>query len=183
MCISSSFTVDPIRSFPLSQNTPVGRDPRWLWSPIPHRTAQNTNLYLKAGSKNSQSCSSSGLLPLPWAALFHAHCPSGTAPFPNPICSLGTAVAALSPLSLLCYGLNKQRNLNCSRYGVPTISLGNLCQCLTKPWQMNFFLTFNLNLSSLSLKPFPLFLSLSDPIKSRSPAACKLPSRLQAFQF
>jgi len=35
MCISSSFTVDPIRSFPLSQNTPVGRDPRWLWSPIP----------------------------------------------------------------------------------------------------------------------------------------------------
>ena len=44
-----------------------------------------------------------------------------------------------------------------SRNGASTISLGNLFQCPTTLTVEDFFLISNLNLPSLSLKPFPLF--------------------------
>jgi len=48
--------------------------------------------------------------------------------------------------------------LNASRDGASTASLGNLFQCVTTLWVKNFLLISNLNLSCLSLKPFPLVL-------------------------
>ena len=49
--------------------------------------------------------------------------------------------------------------LKVSRDGESTKSLGNLFQCLTTLTVKDFFLIRNLNLFSLSLKPFPLVLS------------------------
>ena len=51
--------------------------------------------------------------------------------------------------------------LNASRDGASTTSLGNLFQCVTTLCVKNFLLISNLNLPCLSLKPFPLVLSLS----------------------
>ena len=56
--------------------------------------------------------------------------------------------------------------LNASRDGASTTSLGNLFQCDTTLWVKNFFLISNLNLPCLSLKPFPLVLSLSTLVNS-----------------
>ena len=47
-----------------------------------------------------------------------------------------------------------------------TTYLGNLFQCVTTLWVKNFLLISNLNLPCLSLKPFPLVLSLSTHVKS-----------------
>jgi len=49
--------------------------------------------------------------------------------------------------------------------------LGQPVQCLTTLWGKNFLLISNLNLPCLSLKPFPLVLSLSAVINSRSPSS------------
>ena len=46
--------------------------------------------------------------------------------------------------------------LSASREGASPASLGNLCQCLTTLTVKNFFLISCLNLTSSSLKPFPL---------------------------
>jgi len=54
--------------------------------------------------------------------------------------------------------------LSTSRDGHHSFS-GHLCQCFTTLWVKNFFLTNNLNLSSFSLKPLLLVLSLSDCVK------------------
>ena len=51
--------------------------------------------------------------------------------------------------------------LNASRDGASTTSLGNLFQCVTTLCVKNFLLISYLNLPCLSLKPFPLALSLS----------------------
>ena len=63
--------------------------------------------------------------------------------------------------------------LSVSRDEAPTASLGNLCQCLTTLIIKYFFLISNLNLLSLSLKPFPLVLLpqtlLKSPLLSYSP--------------
>jgi len=56
--------------------------------------------------------------------------------------------------------------LNASRDGASTASLGNLFQCVTTLWVKNFLLISNLNLPCLSLKPFPLVLSLFPHVKS-----------------
>ena len=45
-----------------------------------------------------------------------------------------------------------------SRDGASVITLGNLFQCLTTLTVKDFFLISNLNLPSLSFKPFPLVL-------------------------
>jgi len=50
--------------------------------------------------------------------------------------------------------------LNACRDGASTASLGNLFQCITTLCVKNFLLISNLNLPRLSLKPFPLVLSL-----------------------
>ena len=60
--------------------------------------------------------------------------------------------------------------LNTTREGAATTSLGNLGQGLTALTVKTFFLTSNLNLPSLSLKPLPLVLSLQALVKSPSPA-------------
>jgi len=60
--------------------------------------------------------------------------------------------------------------LNASRDGASTTSLGYLFQCVTTLWVKNFFLISNLNLACLSLKPFPLVLSLSTLVNSCSNA-------------
>ena len=62
--------------------------------------------------------------------------------------------------------------LNAFRDGTSTTSMGSLFKCLTTLWVPHFFLTSSLNLSSFSLKPFPLVLSLSNHVK------CQLPSCL-----
>ena len=54
--------------------------------------------------------------------------------------------------------------LNASKDGASTISLDNLFQCITTLWVKNLFLLSNLNLPCLSLKPFPLVLSLAPPM-------------------
>ena len=59
--------------------------------------------------------------------------------------------------------------LNASRDGASTTSLGNLFQCITTLCVKNFLLISNLNLPCLSLKPFPLVLSLFNLINSHSP--------------
>jgi len=84
--------------------------------------------------------------------------------------------------------------LNTSRDGASTASLGSLCQGLTALWVKSFFLPSNVNLPSLSLKPLPLVLSLSDCVKCQFPsclwapfkywkAAVRSPWILQAEQF
>lgn len=50
-------------------------------------------------------------------------------------------------------------------------SLGNSIQCLTTPTVKNFFLIFSLNLLSISLKPFPLVVSLRGLVQSPSPSS------------
>ena len=62
-----------------------------------------------------------------------------------------------------------------SRDGASTTTLGNLFQWATL-WVIYFLLIFNLNLPCLSLKPFPLVLSLSTHVSSHSPPAYMLPS-------
>ena len=63
-----------------------------------------------------------------------------------------------------------------SRDEAPTASLGNLCQC-----HPHFFLVSKLNLHKstdlpyLSLKPFPLILSLHNLLKSLSPSFLQVP--------
>ena len=52
--------------------------------------------------------------------------------------------------------------LNTSREGTSTMSLGNLCQCLTTLTGKNFFLRSNLNLPSFSLKLLPLITTPPD---------------------
>ena len=49
--------------------------------------------------------------------------------------------------------------LSVSKDGASTVPLDNLCQCLTALTVKDFYLTSNLNLSSLDLKPFPHVLS------------------------
>ena len=66
---------------------------------------------------------------------------------------------------------------NASREGAATASLGNLFQCLTTLMVKNFFLIFDLNLPSFSLKPLPLVLSLRALVKSPSPAFLYVPFR------
>ena len=54
-----------------------------------------------------------------------------------------------------------QPGLECLQgWGIHSL-LGQPVQCVTTPWVKNFLLTSNLNLPCLSLKPFPLALSLS----------------------
>ena len=65
--------------------------------------------------------------------------------------------------------------LNASRDGASTASLGNLFQCVTTLWVKNFLLISNLNLPCLSLKPFPLVLSLTTLINSCSPSCIYAP--------
>jgi len=57
--------------------------------------------------------------------------------------------------------------LNVSKDGVSTTSISNLLQCLTNLIIKNIFLIFKLNLTSCSLKTFPLALSQKDPAKVR----------------
>ena len=56
--------------------------------------------------------------------------------------------------------------LNTSRDGASTTSLGSLCQHLPTFSVKSYPLISNLNLSSLSLKPFPLVLPLTTLVKS-----------------
>ena len=56
--------------------------------------------------------------------------------------------------------------LNACRDGASTASLGNLFQCITS-WVKKFLPISDLNLPCLSLKPFPLVLSLSTLVNSR----------------
>ena len=65
--------------------------------------------------------------------------------------------------------------LTVSRNGASTTSLGNLFQCLTTLTIEDFFVISNLNLPSLSLKPFPLFLSTQTLLKSLSSSFLYLP--------
>jgi len=60
--------------------------------------------------------------------------------------------------------------LDTAREGADTASLGNLFQCLNTLIIKNFFFITSLNLSSFSLKPLPLVLSLHALVKSPSPA-------------
>ena len=63
-----------------------------------------------------------------------------------------------------------------SRDRASTMSLGNLCQCLTILIVKNFFIS-NLNLFSFSLKPFPLVLSQQTLLKSPSVSFLQPPFR------
>ena len=65
--------------------------------------------------------------------------------------------------------------LNASRDGASTASLGNLFQCVTTLCEKSFLLISNLNLPCLSLKPFPLILSLFTVINSHSPSFLYVP--------
>ena len=53
--------------------------------------------------------------------------------------------------------------------------LGQPVQCVTTLWVKNFLLISNLNLPCLSLKPFPLVLSLSTLVNSHSPSCLYAP--------
>ena len=59
-----------------------------------------------------------------------------------------------------------QPGLDAYRDGASTTSLGNLFQCVTTLCVKKFLLIFNLNLPCLSLKQFPLVLSLSTLVNS-----------------
>ena len=65
--------------------------------------------------------------------------------------------------------------LNASRDQASTTSLGNLFHCVTTLCVKNFLLISNLNLPCLSLKPFPLVLSLSTLVNSCSPSCLYAP--------
>ena len=65
--------------------------------------------------------------------------------------------------------------LNASSDGTSTTSLGNLFQCITTLWVKNFLLISNLNLPCLSLRPFPLVLSLSTLVNSHNPSCLCAP--------
>ena len=65
--------------------------------------------------------------------------------------------------------------LDASRDGASTTSLGNPFQCDTTLCVKNFLLISNLNLLCLSLKPFPLVLSLSTLVSSHSPSCLYAP--------
>ena len=58
--------------------------------------------------------------------------------------------------------------LNASKDGASTTSLDNLLQCVITLYVKNFFLISNLNLPCLSLRPFPLVLSVSTLVNSSS---------------
>jgi len=61
-----------------------------------------------------------------------------------------------------------QAGLEClQRWGIHSL-LGQPVQCITNLWVKNFLLISNLNLPCLSLKPFPLVLSLSTLVNSHS---------------
>ena len=60
--------------------------------------------------------------------------------------------------------------LDVSRNRASTTSLGNLFQCLTTLTVKYFFLISNLNLPSISLKPFPLVLSPQTLLMNLSPS-------------
>jgi len=60
--------------------------------------------------------------------------------------------------------------LNTSREREFITSLGNMFQCLTALIGKNFFAIYNLNLPSLSIKPFLLVLSQQALVKCPSPA-------------
>jgi len=57
--------------------------------------------------------------------------------------------------------------LNTAREGAATASLGSLGQGLTMLRVKKFFLASNLNLTSFSVKPLPLVLSLRDLLRQR----------------
>ena len=77
--------------------------------------------------------------------------------------------------------MEKKRALDTSRDGASTTSLGNLFQCVTTLCVKNFLLISYLNLPCLSLKPFPLVLSLCTHVNSHSPLLFKCsPSTLQS---
>ena len=91
-----------------------------------------------------------------------------------------TTIIILFQLPLLCAGgcyvANQQTRLpratsslafNASSNRASTTSLSNLFQCMTTLWVKNFLLISNVNLPCLSLKPFPLVLSLSTLGNSR----------------
>ena len=65
--------------------------------------------------------------------------------------------------------------LNASRDGASTTSSGKLFQGATTLCVKNFLLISNLNLPCLSLKPFPLVLSLSTVVNSHSPSCLYAP--------
>jgi len=61
-----------------------------------------------------------------------------------------------------------QPGLECLQgWGIHSL-LGQPVQCITTLWVKNFLLISNLNLPCLSLKPFPLVLSLSTLVNSHS---------------
>jgi len=63
-----------------------------------------------------------------------------------------------------------QPGLQCLQgWGIHSL-LGQPVQCVTTLWVKNFLLISNLNLPCLSLKPFPLVLSLSTLVNSCSPS-------------
>jgi len=63
-----------------------------------------------------------------------------------------------------------QPGLECLQgWGIHSL-LGQPVQCVTTLWGKNFLLISNLNLPCLSLKPFPLVLSLSTLTNSHSPS-------------
>ena len=65
--------------------------------------------------------------------------------------------------------------LKASGDGASTASLGNLFQCFTTLCVKNFLLISKLNLPCLSLKPFPLVLSLSTLVNSYSTSCLYTP--------
>jgi len=67
--------------------------------------------------------------------------------------------------------------LNTAREGASTASLGNLCQCLTALIVKDFFFISNLYLTSFSLKPLPLGLSLHALVKKSLSSFLVGPSR------
>ena len=68
-----------------------------------------------------------------------------------------------------------QPGLGCLQgWGIHSL-LGQPVQCVTTLWVKNFLLISNLNLPCLSLKPFPLVLSLFTLVNSRSPSCLYTP--------
>lgn len=83
-----------------------------------------------------------------------------TSLFPPPLLRVGTP----STQGPILFGLDHSQN------GAPTHSLGKFPVCLTILTLKDFFLTSNLNLPSVSLKPLSLVLSLNVLTKSLSVA-------------
>ena len=86
----------------------------------------------------------------------------------NPCCPT-PAMGRAAPYQLRLLRAPFNLALNASRDGASTTSLGNLFQCFTTLCVKNFLLISNLNLPCLSLKPFPLVLSLSTHVNSHLP--------------